>query len=123
MQVILQGSLRHFPASELLTFLSGHGRSGTLDLETTGTRTRIFFDNDKILWAESNKEAGPVDTILDTFEWTSGTFTLLRPAGWPEGMKPLALELGPLHEEAKRRAEAAALYPDSTMFRVVEDPA
>jgi hypothetical protein len=123
MQVILQGSLRHFTPQELLSFLCARGQSGTLDLETTGRRTRIFFENDKITWAESSHELGPADSILDTFEWTSGSFTLLDSATLPDGVKPIALELGPLQEEAKRRADAALLYPDDTVFRVVEDPA
>lgn len=123
MQVILQGSLRHFLPSELFTFLLGRGQGGTLDLETTGKRTRVFFEKDKILWAESNQELEPAAAILDTFEWTAGTFTLLDSATLPDGVTPLALELGPLLEEAKRRVEEASLYPDATLFRVVEDPA
>ena len=122
MQVILQGSLRHFPPQELLSFLCGRNQSGTLDLETTGKRTRIFFDKDLIVWAESNRDEGPVDAILDTFEWTAGTFTLLDSAALPDGVKSLTLTLAPLLEEAKRRVEEAAIYPDETMFRVVEDP-
>jgi len=123
MQVILQGSLRHFTPQELLSFLCARGQSGTLELETTGRRTRVFFDNDKITWAESSHDLGPADSILDTFEWTSGSFTLSDSATLPDGVKPIALELGPLLEEAKRRAEAALLYSDETVFRVVEDPA
>jgi len=122
MQVILQGSLRHFPPQELLTFLCGRGQSGTLDLETTGKRTRVFFDKDKIVWAESNKDVGPADAIVDTFEWTAGTFTVLDSAVLPDSVKPLALPLAPLLEEAKQRADAAAIYDDSTVFRVIEDP-
>lgn len=123
MQVILQGSLRHFSPQELLAFLLARATGGTLDLETTGKRTRVFFDKEKILWAESNREDAPVDAILDTFEWTSGTFTLLDSAALPDGAKPLALELGPLLEEAKKRAEEADIYRDDVIFRVVEDPA
>lgn len=123
MQVILQGSLRHFSPSELLSFLLTRAQAGTLDLETTGKRTRVFFDNDKILWAESNKDEGPVDAIVDTFEWTAGTFTLLDSASLPDGARPLALELGPILEAAKKRAEEADIYPDDTLFRVVEDQA
>ena len=123
MQVILQGSLRHFTPAELLTFLCGRGQSGTLDLETTGKRTRVFFEKDKIVWAESNKDGDPADVILDTFEWTAGTFTLLDSAALPDGAKAIALELAPLLEEAKRRTESAAVYADNTHFRVVENPA
>jgi len=59
MQVILQGSLRHFPPQELLAFLLGRQSSGTLDLETTGKRIRVFFEKSAILWAESNKDMEP----------------------------------------------------------------
>jgi hypothetical protein len=123
MQVLLQGSLRHFSPQELLAFLLARAASGTLDLETTGKRTRVVFDKEKILWAESNQDEGPVDAILDTFEWTAGTFTLVDSTALPDGVKPLALELGPLLDEAKRRVEEAEIYPDDTTFRVVEDPA
>jgi hypothetical protein len=123
MQVILQGSLRHFPPQELLAFLLGRQSSGTLDLESTGKRTRVFFDKSAILWAESNKDMEPAAAVLDTFEWTAGTFTLLDSAVLPEGVTPMALELGPLLEEAKRRVDEASIYPDTTVFRVVEDPA
>jgi hypothetical protein len=65
----------------------------------------------------------PAAAVLDTFEWTAGTFTLLDSAVLPEGVTPRALELGPLLEEAKRRVDEASIYPDTTVFRVVEDPA
>lgn len=122
MQVILQGSLRHFPPGELLPFVSSRADSGTLDLETTGRRTRILFKQEQIVWAESDRGTGGADAVLDTFEWTSGTFTLLDSAALPEGATALALDLAPLLEEAKRRA-AAALFTDATLFRVVDDPA
>src|SRR5688572_22607904 len=121
MQVILQGSLRHFPPAELLTFLCGRGQSGTLDLETTGKRTRIFFENDNILWAESSRGGEASDVILETFEWTAGTFTLVDSASLPENVKPLAFDLKMLIEESKRRASAATLYRDTTTFRIVDE--
>ena len=123
MQVILQGSVRHFPPAELLSFLCGRGQTGTLDLETTGKKTRIVFSGDKITWAESSKEAEAADVVLDAFEWTAGTFTLLDSAVLPDGAKAISLDLAPLLEEAKRRAEAASLYSDETLFQVVENPA
>lgn len=123
MQVILQGSLRHFPAAELLVFLCQPGRKGTLDLETAGRRTRILFENETILGAQS-KTAEGIDAALDGLEWKDGTFTLLDAAVLPEGAKALALTLPALFEEARKRAEEKASgYPDSTLFHVVEDPA
>jgi hypothetical protein len=124
MQVILQGSLRHFPAAELLGFLCRTGRKGTLDLEISGRRTRILFENETILSAQSKTAGEGIDAALDILEWTDGTFTLLDAAVLPEGTKALSLTLPALHQEAKRRAEEkAAGYPDATFFHVIEDPA
>ena len=122
MQVILSGSLRHFPPAELLSFLAGRRMSGTLDFETTGRRARVFFEADRILWAESNNDHDPGVTVLEVLDWSSGTFTLLDSAALPEGVKPVSLELASLIEEAKKRAEAASLYKDTTSFRVVDNP-
>ena len=121
MQVILQGSLRHFPAAELLTFLCSRGQNGTLDLDIPGRRTRVLFENDTIVWAESSKVADATEAVLDVLEWTSGNFTLLDSLSLPENAKRLSLTLPPLLEEAKRRAEGP--YRDETLFRVVENPA
>jgi hypothetical protein len=119
MQVILQGSLRHFPAAELLTFLCSRGRSGTLDLDDTGRRTRILFANETIVWAESNKVADAADAVLDVFQWTAGNFTLLDSFSLPDNAQRLARTVPALLEEAKKRAG----YRDDTLFRVVENPA
>ena len=120
MQVILQGSLRHFPAAELLSFLCSRNQSGTLDLDNAGRRTRVFFENDHIVWAESNKVADATDAVLDLFAWEGGSFTLLDSFTLPESAQRLALTLPALHAEAKKRAEG---YRDDTLFRVVENPA
>jgi hypothetical protein len=120
MQVILQGSLRQFPAAELLSFLCRRGQNGTLDCEDAGRRTRILFESDKLVWAESNKVSDPVDAILDTFEWTSGSFTLLDSVSIPQNVTRLDMTLEALHEEAKKRIGA---YREDTLFRVVESPA
>jgi len=121
MQVILQGSLRHFPAAELLRFLCTDSRKGTLDLESQGSRTRILFEGQTIVWAESSKVPDAVDAVLDTFAWDGGTFTLLDTFALPDNAAPLALTLDGLHDEAKRRAESGG-YRDETLFRVVENP-
>ena len=123
MQVILQGSLGHFPPAELLAFLCGRGRAGTLDLESAGKRTRVCFDDARIVWAESSKDRSVEETVLEAFEWTDGKFTLLDAAVLPDGAERVSLELAPLIEEGKRRAEEASIYGDSTVFRVVENPA
>lgn len=121
MQVILQGSLRHFPAAELLSFLCSRSQHGTLDLEHAGRRTRVFFEKETIVWAESNQVADATGAMLDLFEWQGGTFTLLDSFTLPEHAQRLALTVSGLLEEAKKRAEGA--YRDDTLFRVVENPA
>lgn len=120
MQVILQGSVRHFPAAELLRFLTRRGQNGTLDLENQGRRTRILFENDAIRWAESSAIPDAVDAVLDALEWTGGTFTLLDSVALPANATPLSLTLEALEEEAQKRAQR---YRDDTLFRVVESPA
>ncbi|HUR83338.1 MAG TPA: FHA domain-containing protein [Thermoanaerobaculia bacterium] len=120
MQVILQGSLRHFPAAELLTFLLHRSQTGTLDLDNSGRRTRVLFENDHIVWAESNKVPDATEAVLDVLAWDAGTFTLLDSFALPETATRLALALPALVEEARKRAEG---YRDDTLFRVVENPA
>ena len=123
MQVVLQGSLRHFTAAELLGFLCGRGRSGTLDAETTGNRVRVFFEQDRIVWAEGATGGAPNEAVLDLLGWNDGRFTLLDAAAVPEHATRVSLSVPALVEEARRRAEAAGAYVDTTLFRVVDDPA
>lgn len=123
MQVVLQGSLRHFTAAELLGFLCARGRSGTLDAETAGGRTRVFFEQDRIVWAEGTKAGELKEVVLDLLGWNDGRFALLDSAVVPEHVTRVSLALPALIEEARRRAEAAGAYVDSTLFRVVDDPA
>ncbi|MGZ5445101.1 MAG: FHA domain-containing protein [Thermoanaerobaculia bacterium] len=122
MQVVLQGSLRQFPAAELLTFLCHHGRSGTLDLEAVGRKTRIVFEADTIVRAESNRFDDPSEAVLDAFEWMAGAFTLLDAAVIPENAKRESMALQTLLDASAKRAEASSLYPDGTLFRLVDDP-
>jgi FHA domain/Domain of unknown function (DUF4388) len=123
MQVVLQGSLRHFPAAELLTFLCHRGQSGTLDLEAAGRKTRIVFEADTVVRAESNRFEDPSEAVLDAFEWMAGAFTLLDSAVVPESAKRESLALQALLDAAKKRAQAGSLDPDGTLFRLVDDPA
>ena len=122
MQVILSGSLRHFPPADLLTFLSSRSTKGTCDFENAGRRTRLFLDGATILGAESSRGGDVAEAVLEVLEWTGGTFTLLDSAALPEGVKPVALELAALIDEAKKRAQAASAYKDGTTFRVVDNP-
>ena len=120
MQVILQGSLRHFGAAELLSFLLSRSQAGTLDLDDAGRRTRVLFENDRIVWAESNRANDPIDAVSDLLEWQGGSFRLLDSLALPENAQRLALTLPELQEEARQRAERA--YRDDTRLRVVENP-
>lgn len=122
MQVILQGSLRHFPAAELLSFLCRPERKGTLDVETEGRRTRILFSGQEIVWAEAKNVADPIDALSAALQAAGGSFTLLDSLEVPPNVQPLSLTLDALHEEIRRRAEAGP-YRDDTLFRVVENPA
>lgn len=122
MQVILSGSLRHFPPGDLLSFLATRRMKGTLDFETAGKRARLYFEDDRILWAESSRGGDVADSVLEVLEWPGGTFTLLDSAILPENVKPVALDLSTLLEEAKKRAAAGAIYKDGATFRVVDNP-
>lgn len=123
MQIVLQGSLRHFGAAEILSFLCARGESGTLDLEGTDRKARVLFVNDVIVWAESSRGGDPREAVLELLDWHAGTFTLLDSVDLPGHVTPLALELPALLEEARQRAQSAGVYADATLFRVVDDPA
>lgn len=124
MQVILQGSLRHFPAGELLAFLCGRGGSGTLDVEATGRRARLFFMNGRLVWAESSQKTdNPAEAAIDVFNWDGGSFTVLDSAVLPEGIAPVGLDIQQLLDEARRRTESLGRYRQDDILRVVDDPA
>lgn len=122
MQVILSGSLRHFPPAELLSFLASRSTRGTCDFENAGKRTRVFLGGDKIIGAESSRGGDVAEAVLEVLAWSGGTFTLLDSAELPEGVAPVALELSVLLDEAKKRAQAASAYKEGTTFRVVDNP-
>jgi len=123
MQVVLQGSLRHFPASELLAFLCSRGQSGTLDVQDGERRARILFQDDKILHAQSTCGGDTLESVLDVFKWMDGVFAMADGAYVPEHVAPAVIELAAILEEARRRAEAESSFSDGTFFRVVDDPA
>lgn len=122
MQVILSGSIRHFPPAELLLFLASRGMRGTCDFDGGGRRTRLFFDGDQVVGAEASRGGDVAEAVLDVCEWPSGTFTVLDSAELPDGTKPAALEIAALVEEAKKRAQSAVVYKDGAIFRVVDNP-
>lgn len=121
MQVILEGSLRHFGAGELLAFLCARGAGGTLDLDSNGRRARIFFRDAKIIWAESNQQqASLTAALIDAFAWDGGAFRVLDSVELPANATPVALDPNELVAEATRRRES---YRPADVFRVVDDPA
>ena len=67
MQAILQGSLRQFPAGEVLSLLGANGHSGLLELETEQRRTRVWLRGGKIAWAESNDDAFSLAAVLSSY--------------------------------------------------------
>src|SRR2546423_13354727 len=65
-RVILQGSLDHFPAAELLPLLVSHKHGGTLDLlsDADGKRTRVFLRGGRVDWTEASDGTACEEAIL-----------------------------------------------------------
>src|SRR5258708_35723096 len=100
MRVVLQGSLQHFAARGLLTFL-GSVHNGTFDAESGGARLRLAIRDGQIVWAEGNGDAAGV--IAKLISWSDGTFTFLDEVALPEGASPLAHEIAAIIAEAEER--------------------
>jgi hypothetical protein len=127
MRVILQGSLRHFAAGELLPLLAGRGHTGTFDAESGEKRVRMLFREGRIDAAEASVGDDAQSIVADLVGWSDGTFTFLDGMEMAPGSKQLDLEVGPLVAEAEKRAGEARrlleLYPDDqTVFQVVDRP-
>ena len=118
MRVILQGSLEHFPAAELLPLLVAHAHSGTLVVEEKGKRVRIFLRHGKVDWTEASDGLGAEEVLLDLFTWRGGEFSLQDDVILPDGARALDLDPTILIEEGKRRSE----YRPDQMFSVVNPP-
>ena len=122
MRVVLQGSLQHFAAKELLTFL-GSSHNGTFDAESGGQRLRMAIRDGRIVAAEGDGDAAGV--VAKLIGWSDGTFTFLDDVILPEDASPLEIaaviaEAEERNDEARRISE---LYPDdSVKFRVVNRP-
>jgi hypothetical protein len=126
MRVILEGSLQHFSAGELLALAAAHGRSGTLNLESGEQRARIHLSGGRVVWAEA-ASGSPEEIVIGVAQWSGGTFTMVDATTLPEGITPVALEMQALVDEGQRRAaeeqQLRALYPnDDVIFRVVQRP-
>ena len=127
MTTILQGNLRHFPAAEILELLGSHAHSGTLTIDAKGAKTSVVLEDGRVVFVASSSDADPLDALYDLFSWESADFAFATEAMVPDGVKPHALEHGPVIEEGTRRAaalrEVIRLYPDpSVVLRVVDDP-
>jgi hypothetical protein len=127
MRVILQGSMQHFAASELLTLLAGPAHSGTFDAESGEKRVRLFISEGRLQWAEGSAGRDVLSLVTDLVTWTDGSFTFLDALALPDDVTPLAFDPTALLAEAQRRIaeahEILRLYPDEqTVFRVVPQP-
>jgi pSer/pThr/pTyr-binding forkhead associated (FHA) protein len=127
LRVILEGSLRHFTAGELLSLLGHNKHTGTLDAKLGEARARLAFRDGRVAWAEATgaRDLGEIVTLL--MSWREGDFWFLDDVAMPEGVTPLAIDIAPLVAAAEQRAaeeqRLLSLYPDEQMaFRVVGQP-
>jgi hypothetical protein len=113
MRVVLQGSLQHFAAKELLAFIAA-AQSGTFDAESGGERVRLALRDGKVVGAEGNGDATGV--MVKLLGWSDGTFSFLDDVVLPD-IK--AQELSALIAAAEERV----VFPDDGVkFRVVNRP-
>ena len=117
MRVVLQGSLQHFAARELLAFIAA-SHSGTFDAESGGARVRLALRDGKVVGAEGNGD--PVGVMARLLGWSDGTFSFFDEIALPEGE---AHELAALTAAAEERLKTSALFSDESIkFRVVNRP-
>lgn len=121
MQVILQGSLRHFPLGKLLALIAEHAHSGTLELDEKPHRARLVLMDRKLAWIESSEDGDPRSMLRQAATWTSGTFRLLEEPIEPDGGKRLDLALEPIIEELDKLRAQAAVFGDDAVFQVIDD--
>lgn len=113
MRVVLQGSLQHFAATELLAFIAA-AHSGTFDAESGGERVRLALRDGKVVGAEG--DGGAIGVMIKLLGWSDGTFSFLDDVVLPEGD---AQELSALIAAAEERV----VFPDDGVkFRVVNRP-
>jgi len=127
LRVILEGTLRHFTASELLSLLAQHRHTGTLDAKQGEARARLAFRDGRVAWAEASGADTLADIVALLVSWREGDFWFLDDAAVPEGVTPLALDVMPLVEAAEARAaeeqRLLGLYPnEQVVFRVNSKP-
>jgi FHA domain-containing protein/uncharacterized protein DUF4388 len=127
MQVILQGSFRHFPADQLLTLLASCRQTGTLEVSSINKKARLFFTDGSLIHAEATDTASIEETIYSLFIVPGDTFTFSDEAELPKGVQPKALDLKAVVAEGVRRAaewqRLIQIYPNEDVkVRVIEDP-
>jgi hypothetical protein len=127
LRVILEGSLRHFTAGELLSLLGQNKHTGTLDAKLGEARARLAFRDGRVVWAEGTgaRDLGEIIALL--MSWREGDFWFLDDVAIPEGVAPLPVDIGPLVAAAEQRAaeekRLLELYPDEQMtIRVAGQP-
>lgn len=64
MDNILQGSLKHFSVSELLHFVTGGRKTGTLNLDQEGKSSSVYVTEGTVTYAFSNQEHFRLGTLL-----------------------------------------------------------
>jgi hypothetical protein len=117
MRVILQGSLQHFSAAELLLLLARQAHTGTFDADGSAGRARLAFRKGRLVWTDGD----PAEAIAKLVARRDGTFTFLDEAALPENANAIDVDIVPIVEEARKLQQ---LYPDpSIVFRVVNRPA
>jgi hypothetical protein len=123
MQVILQGSLRHFPPAELLRFLGAGKHAGTLDLQSTdGPRARFFFRDGSLIWAEGENAPDVIGVVAGALAW-DGAFALVDAVVLPDGVTAQPLDIDATIAAAEEQLAKANSFPDATIFRVNADKA
>ena len=123
MQVILQGSLRHFPPAELLRFLGGGKHEGTLDLQSSaGPRARFFFREGSLIWAEAENAPDVVSVVAGALGF-DGAFALVDAVVLPDGVDAQPANIEAVIAAAEEQIARANSFPDATMFRVNADKA
>ncbi len=114
---ILQGSLRHFRAAQLLMLLGQNGHTGTLRVESAGRVVELVFRDGKVICPAK-------ETALEFFIWADGTFTFSEEAKLPAGAEAVSLDTTALVEEGERLRRSRTLYrDDSAIVRPIENPA
>ncbi len=127
MQIVLQGSLAHFPPGEVLSWLSSHRHTGTLDVVSGEGRSRICFRDGEVVHAEASATANEQEILANLFLSEGATFTFLDEVALPDGARPASIDLKRVLSEGTRlveeRQRLRQLYSSEDItLRVVDDP-